>query len=323
LSAREHSEGGARIVDLAGRSVTLPAQVNRVVSLHPLTTHVVWRLAPNKLMNMDRMFQARVSKFPCPPADRVLLQSLPVTGVYSDSLDQDLITSLRPDLIVSVANDPNIDKYQPKFGCQAIAVSKATLDACSASFELIGKAVGNLGGGYELAAYWNGAMRRVAACTGRIPASTRLKVYYASHDALLTTPGTSTIMSSILNLAAAIGFSAANPGSGIAPTDERGAISLEQLVAWDPDVIVTSNSSLPPQIVSDPRLRGVGAVVHDRVYANPPEASLDGVKSLMGLVWISTLLYPKTVTLDYETEAQTYYALFNKSGIKAQARPAA
>ncbi len=298
------------IVDHAGRTVTLPAEVNRVVSLHPVVTHAVWRLAPRKLANVDRLFQARLFSFLCPPADLQLLQSLPVAGVYSDPPSAEKIASLMPDLIITMASDPRIDEYQTI--CPVITANKANLRVCASSFNMIGQALGNPEGGSELSNYWNSIVDRVIACTEQLPRSNKLKVYYASHNNLQSTPGKSTIMSSILETAGAIGFSNDNPSANISPTDESGKISLEQLITWNPDVIVTSNSELPSQIMSNPQLQKIKAVINGKVHANPPEASLDGMKSLMGLVWISTLLYPEIATLNFRSEVRSYYVLFNK-----------
>lgn len=157
-------------------------------------------------------------------------------------------------------------------------------------------------------------MQRVVNFTRQIPRSSRLKVYYASHDGLLTSPGTATIMSSILDLAGAIGFSTAN-SANIRPTDEKGNVSFEQLKHWNPDVIVTTSSELQRQIMSDRQWGGIAAVENSRVYSNPPEATFDGMKSLMGLIWISTLLYPEIVAINFSNEIRSYYKLFNKYNI--------
>lgn len=303
---------GTTIIDKAGRTVSLPNEVRRVVSLHPVVTHLVWRLAPQKLVNVDRLFQARLRSFLCPPQDLQLLQSLPVTGVYSDPPGKEKIASLEPDLIITMTSDPNVDKYQETCACPVITANKANLRVCSSSFRVIGEALGNPAGGSQLSSYWDNTIDRVTDCTSQIPMSDKLKVYYSSHNALLTTPGTSTVMSSILDLAGTVGFSSTNPDANIEPTNESGKVSLEQLTRWNPDVIVASSADLPPQIMSNSDWQGITAVINRRVYANPVDATFDGIKSLMGLVWISTLVYPNIVTLNFLEEVRTYYELFNK-----------
>jgi len=119
-------------------------------------------------------------------------------------------------------------------------------------------------------------------------------------------------MSSILETAGAVGFSSANPSANIQPTDEKGSVTLDQVKNWDPEVIITTNNELRQTVAVDSQWRGITAVKNNRVYSNPAEATFDGMKSLMGLIWIATLLYPDKVGIDFSREVHSYQALFNK-----------
>jgi len=299
------------IIDAAGRTVALPSAINRIVTLHPLPTQAVWRLAPKKLLNIDRVFQSRLTTFLTDPTDLQLIQSLPVTGVYFDPPNSEQVASLKPDLIISMVGDPNLDNYQKTYGCPAIAAHKNTLGDYADSFRMIGQVVGNPDGGNQLADYWNDVINRVTAYTSTIPTNTKLKVYYGSHNAILTTPGTSTIMSSILDLAGMLGFAGSNPGTNIASTNESGTVSVEQLVSWNPDIIIVTNGNLISQVLGNAQLQNVNAVINKKVYTNPVEETFDGTNCLMGMVWASTTLYPEVVKLNLLTECQNYYSLFN------------
>ncbi|WP_052755009.1 ABC transporter substrate-binding protein [Lampropedia cohaerens] len=74
-----------------------------------------------------------------------------------------------------------------------------------------------------------------------------------------------------------------------------GRVSLEQVLAWNPDVIVTQQPGLAAQISADPRWRGIRAVQMARVWQVPsvPFGWVDGppgINRLVGLRWLNLML---------------------------------
>jgi len=298
------------ITDMAGRTVEIPIEVDRVVCLHPIPTYMVWRLAPNKLVSVDSYFKKCMEPYKgglMPASSLQKLKDLPVTGVFFKPMDREQILALEPDVIVSMTKDPNADKTQGDLGIPVVTVSKNTLNDYEASFRFMGELLGNEHQANELADYWHSVIEHVTNETSQIPKNERVKVYYASHKGALSTVGSATVMASIIKLAGGINVSDVIHER---PTDESIAVSIEQVFAWNPDVIITEYADVRDEILSSPRWQGINAVKNHRVYAQRRYERLDGIPSIMGLVWTANTLYPERVNFDLVDEVKAFYSKF-------------
>lgn len=82
---------------------------------------------------------------------------------------------------------------------------------------------------------------------------------------------------------------------------EGGKVTAEQILAWDPEVILLSgfDESTPADIYADPRLAGVSAVQNQRVYKTPLGAyrwQVPSVESPLMWQWMRAVFYPETAT---------------------------
>lgn len=81
---------------------------------------------------------------------------------------------------------------------------------------------------------------------------------------------------------------AGGPNSGL-------SLDAEQIIAWDPEVIIGMNKEGVEAILSDPALANVKAVREGKVYNTPQGIYLWGVRSgenAMMTPWLGTILYP-------------------------------
>ncbi|MGI5219494.1 ABC transporter substrate-binding protein [Nocardia sp. CA-290969] len=80
-------------------------------------------------------------------------------------------------------------------------------------------------------------------------------------------------------------------------TSESGQVGPEQILAWNPEVIMLSgfDQSTPADIYADPRLAGVSAVQHKRVYKTPLGGyrwQVPSAESPLMWEWMHRILYP-------------------------------
>lgn len=78
---------------------------------------------------------------------------------------------------------------------------------------------------------------------------------------------------------------------------EDGQLNAEQIIEWDPEVILLSgfDTSTPAEIYDDPRLSAVSAVKDKRVYKNPIGAyrwQVPGAEIPLYWQWLNEVLYP-------------------------------
>jgi len=92
-------------------------------------------------------------------------------------------------------------------------------------------------------------------------------------------------------------------------------VSLEQILLWDPDVILIPpyGSVQPSDILENLDWQTVRAVRDGRVHRMPRLiAAMDAPvpESLLGVVWMADLFYPGLVSLDLAEEAVHFYATY-------------
>lgn len=299
--------GTQTLTDLTGREVTVPDPVTRVTCLHPIPTYMTWRLAPEKLISIDMV--AKTSTAPLlPKSEQTKFLSLPMTGVYFKGLNVEDVIALKPDVVVSMTKDPNVEEEQEKFGIPVATVDKDTIAAYEPSFRFMGQLLGNEKEGDELADYWHDVLQRVADSRSKISEDQQLKVFYAN-DNFHTTPGKATIMSSIVRDAGGIPYPDVVDLTGD-PTNEHIEIPVEDIIKWNPDVIIAANTNVTSQVKTDPSFKNIDAVKNNKVYCVPKYQRTDGLTSLLGLMWVAQTLYPDQFSFDIPKETRDFFEKF-------------
>jgi iron complex transport system substrate-binding protein len=92
-------------------------------------------------------------------------------------------------------------------------------------------------------------------------------------------------------------------------------VSLEQVLAWNPDVIVTIDRAFAASVGQDPTWASVAAVRSGRVHLSPslPFGWVDlppSVNRLIGLWWLGKILYPDLFPEDMRALTRDFYRDF-------------
>ena len=92
-------------------------------------------------------------------------------------------------------------------------------------------------------------------------------------------------------------------------------VSFEQVLRWDPDVIVTIDANFEATMRRDPLWRDSDAVEAGRMYLAPrvPYGWIDSppsVNRLIGLRWLANVLYPAVFTEDLRPLVREFYIRF-------------
>jgi len=162
--------------------------------------------------------------------------------------------------------------------------------------------------GRELAAYASGLVDELRTKIAAIPAKDRPEVYYARGPQGLTTGLAGSINVEMIEF-----LGAKNSAGG-----ERGGLTnvgLEQVVLWDPAIIVTNDPNFYREVWTLPVWNSVSAVRKKRVYLSPhlPFGWFDyppGANRIIGLLWLADILYPQTFHYDLSREVPRFYKLF-------------
>jgi iron complex transport system substrate-binding protein len=162
----------------------------------------------------------------------------------------------------------------------------------------------------ELARYAGALLGKVQEAIAKIPPPERPSVYVARGPRGLETAVAGSIGSEVVDLVGARNV----VGKDTAPRTIVD-VSPEQILSWQPDVIVTVDRRFHAAIGNDPVWREVKAVRAGHVHFVPdlPFSWLDDPPApnrLIGLLWLGKLLYPASFPQDIRAEARRFYALF-------------
>jgi iron complex transport system substrate-binding protein len=310
------------IVDFAGNSVTVPANVSRITSIHPIPTYILWRLAPQEMTSIDKVFLGRLNNATWAPSDLSYLHSLPVIPAMPQNPTKEQVLSTNPDVIVTLTKDPNLATWQ-SLGIPVVQLSKDNLTDYIKSIQILGELTGNTNMAGQLSSFWQNTISNVTSQTSRI--STHPKVLYyngAYNSTSVNIPGPATVFGSEITLAGGINYyNNTDPNAnqlpvGQNPTNEGIATDISYINAWNPDVIICISNGTASYILSPTSpYRDMNAVKNGRVYTVPEYESMDGVTSIMGFEWLSTVMYPGQVHLDFVNDTKTFYQLFQNDSI--------
>ena len=92
-------------------------------------------------------------------------------------------------------------------------------------------------------------------------------------------------------------------------------VDIEQILKWNPDVILFAPGSVYATVGEDSAWQGVTAIKEGHYYEVPngPYNWMGfppSVQRMLGMMWMAKLLYPETADYDLQAEVTEYFKLF-------------
>lgn len=212
------------------------------------------------------------------------------------------------------ANRADVDELQNATNIPVILLD-GSMENISECYRKLGDLLGKQQRASELASYCEDVFARVNEACSDIPEDEKVSIYYAEGAQGVQTEPSTSQHAAVFNVAGAKNVAQVDLVEGAGMSD----VSLEQVMAWDPEVIIAW--SWEERGGSDERIRASGswanikAVKDGRVYTMPeiPFAWLDrppGVNRFLGIQWIANMLYPERFDIDMVEEGIRFYKLF-------------
>lgn len=312
----------AVVTDFAGNTFSADQPVNTVMAIHPIFTMLALRLAPEKVISVDKIFtqqyldeNGKIALLTNLGLDRI--KTLPMTNTFMQGIDAEQVLNLNPDIIVTLDKDTKAKELQAETKKPLLIVSKNTLENYSKSFRILGIVLGNSVEAGQLADYWDGILSSISAKTDPIAAEDRPNVYHCASGSIYATVGKDTIMASVVRLAGGNNLGD-EISDGTNSLNESIEVSMEQILNWNPDVVVANTSAQYDEIMGSPDWKAVNAVKNGKVYCQLKYGQIDGLTSLPGLIWYHTILTDpddQSAMDAYYKEAQRFFKLFFKYDI--------
>ncbi|WP_437609116.1 ABC transporter substrate-binding protein [Erwinia sp. V71] len=324
-----------QVTDQLGRKVTIPDQVDRVVVLQHQTLNLLVQLdATRKMVGILSNWKPQLGD----NYQRLVpeLNTIPGLGDLTH-VDAEQLVALHPQVVfvTNYAPQEMIDKIS-QLGIPVIAISLRSGDekqqaklnpslqdeeqaydqGLKEGIRLIGEVVNRQKQAEDLI---QAAFAQRALINQRlkdIAPQQRIRVYMANPD--LTTYGSGKYTGLMMAHAGALNVAAAT-------VKGFKQVSLEQVLAWNPQVIFVQDRypKVPDEIRNDANWQVIDAVKHQRVWLMPEYAKAWGypMPEALGLgeLWMAKKLYPeKFADIDMNKLAQQWYQRFYRTDYRGE-----
>ena len=312
------NSGSKNITDMLGRSVVIPESLNKVVATSPPMTTVVYMLAPEKLTALN--FQWTDEEKVYVPSQ---YQGLPNIGGWYGTQDgsyEEFIAS-EPDIVIESIDEggdgdlSTVEQRQSKFGkIPVVAVNDTThVEKVDQSILFIGEVIGAKANAQKLVDFNNKYLDEVHKKSAQLSDNEKKTVYYAEgNDGLKTNPSGS-VHGQLIDLVG--GKNVATPSSQ-GNTTSGVQVSIEQVIKWNPDVIITTDPDFYAKVYNDSNWGSINAVKNHEVYLSPqsPFKWFDrpvGANMIIGVPWTAKVIYPDKYTdIDMVSVTKEFYSNF-------------
>ena len=271
-------------MDGLGRSVTLNSPAEKIVSLAPSNTEILYAIgAGGKVVGRDT--------FSDYPADAGAITD--IGGGYGE-LDMETIVSLAPDLVLAaeLTTSEQITSMEDLGLTVYVLKNPVTFEDLYQNLETVGELTGQKA---EAESLINSLKDRVSAVQKKVKTATSTPLVFYELDSTDEnapyTSGPGTFVDTLITQAGGV-----NLGSSLTGTWVQ--ISIEDLLVRQPDVIIlgdyTWGGVTPENVVAREAWKSLNAVQNQKIYTFDDNLiSRPGPRMVDGLEQMATLIHPE------------------------------
>lgn len=310
----ESTDSGTFIfTDSAGRQVELPKSITRVAPSGTVAQMILYAIAPDSLVCKAADIADENAKY----FSQAFLK-LPVTGQFygKGDLNMEALIKADPQVIIDTGDKKNsvvedMDAIQEQTGIPAIFI-EATVNTYPEMFRTLGNLLGATEQGEALAKYTDETLALAKENSAKLTDETRVSVMFGTGDEGLNCNAKGSIHCGVLE---AIGVDNAIEVPEVSSKGGGNTITMEQIIAADPDVILLDANGPYSTLATDKYWSALSAVKSGKYYEIPYGpyhflASPPSINQIIGIRWLGNLLYPDLNNYDMVSEVQSFYKLF-------------
>ncbi len=300
--------------DSTGRTVTIPTEITKIAVSGPLTQVYVLPLCPEMMVGFASEFSAESAVFI--PQKYLDLPKLGQLYGGKGEMDLEALLAAAPDVVIDVGEAKktiveDMDSLTKQTGIPFVHID-ATVATAPEAYRKLGELTGKTDKAEELAGWCEKTYQMITEMMKKVDADGKRKtLLYCLGDAGVNVIAEGSFHAESVNLMStnlAVIEEVVSSGGG-------NEVDIEQIMNWDPQVIVFSPDSIYDTVASESSWSGVTAIKTGDFYETPSGpygwlSSPPSVQRYLGLIWLGELLYPDYATYDLKTEVKDYYKLF-------------
>ena len=296
--------------DSTGRQITVPARIDKVAVSGPLAQIVVFALCPDKLVGVANEWDESAQQFL-----EEKYYALPLLGqLYGGKGELNLETLLGggAQVVIDVGEAKgsiveDLDALQEQTGIPFVHID-AKLSAMDETYTLLGDLLDMQEEGKTLSDYCRSVYDSVKSAVDGVE---KANLLYITGDTGLNVIAQGSYHSEVIDMLS----------NNLAVVDEPSSkgtgneVDMEQILNWNPDVILFAPGSIYATVGEDAAWQGVTAI-KDGAYYEVPMGPYNwmgfppSVQRLLGMQWMAKVLYPDAMDYDMYEAASTYFQMF-------------
>ena len=297
--------------DSTGREVEVPTQIDKVAISGPLAQIVLFALCPDKLVGVSNAWSKEAQAF----LDEKYFNMPQIGQLYGGKGELNLETLLQSgaQVVIDVGEPKgsikeDMDDLQQQTGIPFIHIT-ADMKSYPQAYRMLGDLLGMQDEAEKLAQYCEKISTRMEAIASGVE---KVNVLYVTGDMGQNVIASGSYHAEVLDMLT----------NNLAVVDEPSSkgtgneVSMEQILTWDPDVVVFAPESIYATVQDDAAWQSVTAIKNGAYYEVPfgPYNWMGfppSVQRYLGMMWLSKVLYPDaTVQYDLFDDVHEYYELF-------------
>ena len=307
----EKAEPMRDYTDDAGRTVSLPTDIDAILPSGPLAQMVLLALAPETLAGL-------ASRWPESAGDYLpaAVFDLPYYGqlYQSADLNAEEAAAVGAALFLDMGErkaslGDDLDMFTKKTGIPAVYL-EATLAGLPEAIERLGVLLGREEKAAELAGFCRTVYDRAEKVMAQV-GERRVRALYLGGEDGLSVQARGAYHAEVFDMLTENAAEIDAPSS----RGTGNVVTMDQIMLWEPEVLVFAPGSVFDAVEDDPLWQAVPAVAAGRYVQTPagPYGWLGtppSVQRYLGLIWLPAVLYPDVCDYDVQAEITEFYRLF-------------
>jgi iron complex transport system substrate-binding protein len=291
------------VTDHLGRTVELPGPAQRVIGTHNPSMNMVVVLDGNG---------SRIAGFGSKDMsygiyDVIAPEIETVTQIgKGKELNIETVISVEPDLLIIPARFQSSIEQMDELNIPCIALDVEKFDSIKSALLLVGKAIGQEERAQTIVQFYDEMISKMDGIAKAAEEKPRVLMLSKSSPTAVSTDA----MLQNLMIETAGGT---NVTAGFQPDELWTEVDIEQIIAWNPDVIYVPvyATYTVEDILNDPQWASISAVKNKKVYRFPSTLEpwdYPVAASCLGLCWVTYNLHPEIYSFeDLMEDVDRYY----------------
>lgn len=310
----EQAEATKQFTDSVGRTVTVPEKISKIAISGPLSQVYILPLAGDMLVGVSNSFSRDAELYL--PAQ---IMELPEIGqLYGGKGEMDLeaLLAADPDVVIDIGEAKqgvveDMDALSKQTGIPFVHID-ATTETSAEAYRILGDLLSRQNEAEELASWCEDTLAMMNSVMERVDADgCRKSILYCLGDKGTNVMAEGSFHADTIN----------KMGRNVASVEEvsfsgdGNESDIEQIMTWDPDVIIFSPESIFNTVGTLEQWKNVSAIAEGHYYETPYGpygwlSSPPAVQRYLGMLWLGAVLYPNHIEYDLKEKVTEYYKLF-------------